>query len=496
MKITFRADASESIGSGHLMRCLALAQECRSQGHSCLFITSDKTSVLNRRLRDEGFAVTELARIYPDTQDLEVTNDVLRENPDAWLVLDGYHFDTKYQAACKETGNPLLVVDDNAIWDHYNSDIVLNQNIHAGSLVYSSESYTRFLLGTRYMLLRNEYKKWQGWKRTIAPKAKKLLVSMGGADQNNTTATVIDALELIKRSDFEVRVVIGSNNVHSDKIHQKAAIAGKSIYVYQNVADMSEHMAWADLAVSAGGVTSYEMAYMALPNIMIVLADNQLSNAERLGSQGAAVNLGWYADISIDFLASQIAELMDDVDRRSEMSSKGRELVDGEGTSRVIMAITGARIRLRTVRPDDCRLVWEWANEPAVREMSFSSQAIPWEGHQRWFEKRQNNPQSMMWIGVDSEDKPLGLVRYDIEDNARAIVGVSVDINHRGAGIASALLKNSLTRLFNDTDVGMIDAFIKPNNIGSIKAFSNAGYSIIGKTVVESQEALCYRICK
>ena len=132
--LLIRTDANSHIGTGHLMRCLALAQAWQSQGGEAVFVTECNSEGLLRRLSEEGFQVISIERPHPDPADWWLTSKVLAVYPGAWVVLDGYHFDSSYQLHIKEAEHPLLVIDDKAHLDHYYADVVLNQNIHAGQM--------------------------------------------------------------------------------------------------------------------------------------------------------------------------------------------------------------------------------------------------------------------------------------------------------------------------------------------------------------------------
>jgi len=212
--LVIRADANTRIGTGHLMRCLALAQGWKDSGGQVIFITACSNEPLLQRLYDEGFVVHRLEHPYPDPQDWEMTKQLLSEHLGAWLVLDGYHFDSEYQWLVKEAGYRFLVIDDMAHLPHYYADIVVNQNLHAEQLHYPCEPYTQLLLGTQYVLLRREFLKGQGWKREIPEVARKVLVTLGGSDPDNVTLKVIRAINKLKIKGLEIKVVIGPSNPH------------------------------------------------------------------------------------------------------------------------------------------------------------------------------------------------------------------------------------------------------------------------------------------
>src|SRR6266545_1766255 len=274
---------------------------------------------------------------YPGSQDdARQTVDAAREAGAHWLVVDGYNFDASYQATIKKAGLSLLFIDDNGQCNGYHADVVLNQNVYAKAELYqNSDSGTRLLLGTRYVLLRREFLKYHGWRREYPKVARRLLVTMGGADLGNATAGVIEALPQKSVDGIEAVVVVGGTNPHREQLEAAIRNSKVPIRLVNDVAKMSDLMAWADVAVSAGGSTCWELAFMGLPNLILVMADNQQGIALGLEEQGATHNLGWHAFVSEADLASAIADLMCDPGWRGTMSERGRQLVDGHGAERV-----------------------------------------------------------------------------------------------------------------------------------------------------------------
>jgi len=484
-----RADANGEIGYGHLSRCLALSQAAKADGYNVMFITACDSPVLNQRLGDEGFGVVSVDRPFPDPADWKATSEVLAVHPGAWVMLDGYHFDETYQQRARETGHRLLVIDDMAHLKHYYADIVLNQNLHAEQLNYSCESYTRLLLGTRYVLLRREFLKWRGWKREIPEVARKVLVTLGGGNPDNVTLKVIQALQQVDLDGLEAVVVVGGSNPYYQELQSAIRYSPFAIRLEHNVTNMPELMAWADVAVSAGGSTCWEVAFMGLPNLVLILADNQRLVAERLDTAGVAVNLGWYENLSSAEIAQVLTQLLAAARVRMEMSWHGQQLVDGEGVNKVLRYIRGETISLRQVRGDDCRLLWEWANDPDVRAVSFSEEPILWEQHVEWFNGKIRDSECIMYIALTDHDHPIGQVRYDI-DKDEATISVSVDRQFRGLGCGSAIIKIACERVFASTDVHAIHAYVKANNAASAHAFVTVGFEDLGTKIVRECQVL------
>ncbi len=334
-----RVDASTEIGTGHLMRCLALAQAWKDTGGRVTFVTACQTEGLLQRLREEGFDIHLLTRLHPDTSDWEYTKDILAANPSTWVVLDGYHFDGVYQQRVKDAGHRLLVIDDMAYLKHYYADIVLNQNLHAEQLPYSCEPYTRLLLGIRYVLLRREFLAWGDWKREIPEVARRVLVMLGGSDPENHTLKTIQALQKVDVTGLEAVVAIGATNPHGEVLEAAIRQSHIPIRLIRDVRNMPELMAWADVAVSTAGSTVWELMFMGLPALLTATAGNQEPIARSVADAGGAIWIDHRSAEWTQVLAEEVSQFSSDYAARFEMSKKGKKLVDGKGVERIISAI-------------------------------------------------------------------------------------------------------------------------------------------------------------
>ena len=479
MNAFIRADASMQTGTGHLMRCLALAQGWKDVGGEVTFITACQDEGLLQRLRDEEFDIKLLTSAYPDTADWNSTRDILAGRPGAWVVLDGYHFDEVYQRQVREAGHRLLVIDDNAHLKHYYADIVLNQNLYAEQLRYACEPYTRLLLGTRYVLLRREFLVWKEWHREIPEVARRVLITLGGGDPDNNTLKVIQTLQDVGIPDLEATVVIGASNPHVGVLEKSAKQSRIPILLVRDAKNMPELMAQADMAISGGGSTAWELLFMGTPSLFLIVADNQRYIAENIENQGLGKNLGQAENVSIESLTGAITSLAKDFDLKTMISRKARQIVDGQGAQRVISSMKRLRtgeFKLRPATLEDCRLLWEWANEPAVRAASFSTELIPWEEHVNWLRRKVSEPGCHHYIIVLSgNDCPIGQVRFDCMGN-EAEIHVSIDSNLHNHGYGSQAILSAGKHLFKETVITRIYANIKPDNGNSIRAFTKAGF--------------------
>lgn len=337
--LLIRADANIQIGTGHVMRCLALAQAWQEAGGAAHFAVVDMPGQLRDRLISEGIEIHQLDATRESSADAVMVASLASYLGAEWVVADGYHFGSTYQRIIKEADLRLLAIDDYSHADHYLADLVLNQNINAVASLYPSrETYTRLLLGTRYSLLRREFWRWRGNSRKAKGTAGRVLVTFGGSDPDNLSLTVITALREPEYHDMEVRIVIGAGNPHYGQLLD-AVSNSSAIQVVRNVADMSEQMNWAEMAVTAAGSTSWELAFMGVPSISLIVAENQARAARQLDEMGIIRCLGPSQNVDSQRISQAVSWLSADLSARSAMIEKGKRLVDGNGVFRVVQQI-------------------------------------------------------------------------------------------------------------------------------------------------------------
>jgi UDP-2,4-diacetamido-2,4,6-trideoxy-beta-L-altropyranose hydrolase len=335
MNLLFRTDGSLTMGTGHVMRCIALAQALQEAGGRAVFALADSTAGIQARLAGESCEALAVSGVAGSEDDAAQTIALVREKQADWIVVDGYQFGEEYQRALKTAGFKVLFLDDYGHSSHYWADLVLNQNAQANASLYAErESSTQLLLGPDYCLLRREFAAWRGWKREIAPVGSKVLVTMGGSDPDNCTATVIEAMG--SKSRVDVTVVAGGSNPHFDSLQRLTAQGGGRFRLLQSVANMPELMAWSDLAVSGAGSTCWEMCLLQLPMVLIDLADNQKPIARALEQLGAAIHLGASRDVTASEIAKRVSSVLVSESERAALSRNCGEFVDGRGAERVL----------------------------------------------------------------------------------------------------------------------------------------------------------------
>jgi UDP-2,4-diacetamido-2,4,6-trideoxy-beta-L-altropyranose hydrolase len=333
--LLIRADADVAMGTGHVMRCLALGQAWQDAGGRVVFSFAEATDSVRARIASEGMDTVAVEAKAASADDARSTRELARRNGADWVVLDGYHFDAGYRDELRSDGQKLLFLDDEGIETRCSAEVILNQNSDAVEEMYPCrEEHTKSLLGTQYALLRREFLVWRAWKKEIASSANQLLVTMGGSDPDNLTAVVIQVLSGITIDGLHATVIAGGSNPHFESLRH-AASNSSAVRLQASASNMPELMAHADLAIIAGGGTLWELLYMSCPVMSFSRNPVQSRILKDLHDRGAVHHLGDPRQVRPANLARTITELAASSERRGAMAKAGRWEVDGEGARRV-----------------------------------------------------------------------------------------------------------------------------------------------------------------
>ncbi len=309
MNVTFRSDASIQIGTGHVMRCLTLADALALKGVQCTFICREHDGNLIEHIRRKGHGVYVLPLGYgADTdlvhgawlgatqaQDIQACLPVLAELQPEWLVVDHYALDARWEFEASKICTKLIVIDDLADRAHV-CNLLLDQTFRRDAKDYQAlvpEACT-LLCGSNYALLRPEFPalRLYSLQRRKHPQLKNLLISMGGVDKDNVTTQVLSALRGCHLpDDCAITVIMGATSPWLADVQQQAQIMPWPTTVRVGVSNMAKLMADSDLAIGAAGATSWERCCLGLPSILVVLAANQTLIAERLSNAGAVYKM-------------------------------------------------------------------------------------------------------------------------------------------------------------------------------------------------------------
>lgn len=496
--LCIRADSTAFIGTGHLMRSLAVAEAWRALGGRVTFLTHCESPQLLSRILPAADGVRTISRPHPADEDLalvmtELHRIRLEQGSVPWLVLDGYHFDSAYQRAVRSAGYRVAVVDDMAHLPVYHADVLVNQNHRSEFLPYNTEPDTLWLMGSRYVLLRSEFLRWKDWNRLIPRVARRVLVTLGGSDRKQVLPRLVEALRRARSVDLEVVVLSGVYDEPLDSAHRGAGNSDVRLRYLGHVGDMAELMAHADIALSASGSTAWELAFMGLPGLFLVTADNQWVVARGIEHAGTGTVLGTVDNVDATRIADAVAGLAADERRRRDQSAAGRRLVDGHGglrLAKVLLMLSGAEassVEIRQAAPGDAVQLWRLANHPSVRQNAFHQGPIPLEQHLRWYDDKLSSGASAIWV-METQGVIVGQVRYDRSDSATAEVDIAVWPAFRGKGLGTRLLVSTWNRAMAALGVRSIRAVVLARNAPSARLFRKAGFSYLGVSRIQGRE--------
>lgn len=360
MKVVFRADASLQIGTGHVMRCLTLADALTAQGAICEFICREHPGNLIAYIQSKGHAVHSLgicSNVDADlnynqwlgstqAQDVEACAPLLANLQPDWLVVDHYALDARWETGLARYYRKLMVIDDLADRPHV-CNILLDQTYGRDACDYSAlvPNNCSVLCGANYALLRPEFAALRAYslQRRLRPELKRLLITMGGVDGNNATSQVLKCLyNSPLPEDCEITVVMGATAPWLTDIRQQAQTMPWPTKVYAGVNNMAELMAESDWAIGAAGSTSWEFCCLGLPNILICTADNQRTVIATLSSTNATVKLDLDELNQADGIPfhTQYSQLSRNLRAYSTAAAR---VVDGLGASRLCAELLRCR---------------------------------------------------------------------------------------------------------------------------------------------------------
>lgn len=493
-----RADAYRSIGAGHVMRCLALAQAHADVGGRAVFVGRIEGEGLLGRLADEGFAHAPV----PEGVDaatpagcvaaLEHAGAV----PGDRVVLDGYTFAPGCAASLRRAGFVVLELDDLNARDSWEAHAVLNQDPGVGPAAYPPAPGTLVLAGPRYRLLRREFR---GDARAVSGdsgEGLRVVLTFGGADSRNVSLAALRVLDRVLGPDDTVRVAVGPVNPHRESLERAAADAAYACELLDDVRDMPALMRWGDLALAAAGGTAWELAALGVPAVLVPVADNQRPNARVLAAAGAAVALDGVREMEGDALPRSAAEVLLSADKREAMAAAGRALCDGRGAERALEALDAlaghdAVLRLRETGPQDVEHVFRLANDPDKRRFAFSPQAIPLDGHREWFAARLAARDETAMYVLDCAGAVAAEARYDRRGDD-AEVDVSVLAAFRGRGLGPRILTESGADACARLGVVRLRAEVFMENTASRRCFEKAGYALRGEETIKGRQCAVY----
>jgi len=500
--VVFRCDAGQQIGSGHVMRCQTLAKQLRRRGATPLFVCRQQPGdllaltaqdfrclVLPPLADPQGWLGCDQQR---DADETLAAIDQAAPESIQWLVVDHYGLDALWHRAVRDQlrawgHQPRLLVIDDLADRPLMADLLLDQNrLDPGAAMQSYAPLVsepcRFLLGPAYALLSDEYPLLQRLLPERQGPLQRILLFFGGSDPANLSERCLDGLLHPTPLPLQLDLVLGLANPHRDRIKARLADCPQ-VRLHQPMSSLAGLMVQADLALGAGGVSSWERACLGLPTLVSSLAANQDAVIAQLAQAGAAIDLGPADQLTASAVRRAVESLLQRPEQWQSLSHRARGLTDGFGAARTAAAMLGPcpQLHLRSATPADEALWLRWANDPACRAASFNGDWIQLEAHHRWFTAKLADPRSLLLIGEDPQGLPIGYVRFESIEGVivmqQRLVSLALEPVVRGHGLAVPLLQQAIAVLCQRTQQPWeLLAEIKPENQASIRLFEAAGF--------------------
>lgn len=501
-RVLIRADAGDRIGHGHLGRCATLARELIRLG-------ADVTLVVGERLGATEAIATRASSLEPLTvvtipvpggadDDVQAAGPVWRRadqerdaalsraavaggGPDV-VVIDHYRLDATWESAFRSAGARVLVIDDLADRRH-DCDALVDMGVRDdpeqdyATLVDAGA--TR-LFGPRYAVIdpayavagaRTEQERRQSGRA-------RMVVAFGGSGSSQLSAAVLAAADCDRLRDLDVEVVVPRPLRLDDPL--AVALSQRSdVVVHQSPDGLTAILSGADLAVGAGGVTTWERLAAGVPSIVITTASNQEPSTQRLASDGLLLHLGSAEDVDPMRLRDAIIRLVEDASQRARMRAAGCALVDADGARRVAIAAletsTGVT-RLRPASPSDALALLGLTNDPEVRRQSFTGRPVALDDHLAWFDQQLEDPRRALFV-LEVGAVIVGQIRFSPADDGLEL-SYSLDAAVRGRGLAAGLISEGCRQVRAHGESGIIVARTRSQNAASRRALVRAGFGL------------------
>lgn len=468
--VIIRCDASIDIGSGHVMRCRAIARELKPTDRRIIFLCRKQSGDLISLLKNE-FEVLEL----PDLNKKSEEEIPLKEKYFNWLgcsqeqdaidcinalnqaditkidrlIVDHYALDSTWekkiiQSQFYHNECQLIAIDDLANRSHQ-ANIIVDQNFFG---MRTEDRYKglvptdcKMLLGPFYSLLGEEYRKLH----PIVPsrsEIKRVLVFFGGVDLENCTEIALTALNQAEFKHLAVDVVLGAHAPNYNRVKELVKHR-KLTNLYQSINSLAGLISRADIAIGAGGTTTWERSCLKLPSLVVSVAENQLEISRALNNAGKIDLLGSINEVSPKLIQSKLQHWLG----KSRNELEVDPLTDGLGSSRLRFAMFGCdgNFSLRPIEIHDEALLLQWSNDPSVRANSISTKTISVEAHREWFYSGLSDTNRQHFIAIDKYGCPFGQIRFDMSPTKdEVLISFSLDRIARGKRLAVPMLREGI----------------------------------------------------
>jgi UDP-2,4-diacetamido-2,4,6-trideoxy-beta-L-altropyranose hydrolase len=460
--IIIRSDSSFEIGTGHIMRCLVLADLLTEMGLKTHFVCRDLPGNISSKIQEQGFSLTLLPPTASENEEVKQINEM---NPD-WVVVDHYGLDAAWEKNFSGTCK-IFVIDDLANRPHQ-SNVLLDQNYHKNLHLYQDlvPGDCRLYVGCEFALLRKSVMA----AAQIKKKNNSILCFFGGTDFTGEGLKLAKVLTGLK-SEYHFNLVIGKNNVHFKEL---TSLQSPNFTVLVEPHDWESLLAESFLYFGSGGTVTWERFFLGVPGVVVSVAENQEKIAEELAVDGLQLYWGKASDLSYNDVVLRLMKVAADKDLLKQIAERGAKKVRPVPVEILKMWFAGPTkgFSLKPATMEHLQFLFELRNDESTRKMFRNQDPVKLEDHKQWLEKKLKDRSSRLYVGY-SDSLPCGQFRVDADHQT----SVSIDPAFRGKGLGEKLISEGTKMFFlENPNVQFLKADIKNENIGSVKSFKAAGY--------------------
>ena len=472
MKFFFKANANQNIGSGHLQRCINLARVLKDKNKIYFLLTNTSNSIA-RRLKKEF----KIINFRNNKEILIEAKKIFKERKDCFLIIDDYSIKYRWEKLISNYFYKTMVICDDLSKEHY-CDLYLNQNIL--DIKSNVKKYKEnYLLGPKYALLDKNYSQLSKKKVSKSNKLKNIIITFGGSDKENLTDKVLEVTS-IKKYNFNINVILGDSYQYSNELKKKYD-KFNNITFHKNLKSLAKIYYNSDLAIGAGGVSSWERVCLKIPSLVFQVSENQKFTINDLKKKKMIIFAGKEENFNKHKLEKQILFIKKNLKKIKNQMEEGDIFVDGNGANRVaeiLLPSTFNEAKLKKASQSDLYAYYNWVNDIDVRISSFNKKKIKFQDHKKWFYEQLKYPKKNLLYIFKTKKVYLGQTRLNIS-NKIAKIDYSVDKDFRNRGLGLEMLKLVLKK--NNFKKLKFYAEVKKKNKKSINVFKNLKFKNFSK---------------
>lgn len=460
-ELAIRADGNTEIGLGHIHRTLALADYLKDY-FSITFFVFAADDLVSGIIKNKEYSLKHIAA--PDYNNPEIFTEAISNN--AIVVLDGYNFKTEYQKALKRIGCKVIAIDDLNEWENV-ADVVINHGY--SGVGYKLAPGSEFYKGLKYAIIKPEILNSE--KPGLKISNEHVLICIGGTDSEGYSEKIVN--DLLNGTNKQVSLLTYPLNPSFNKLKKTAQENPDKLKLYHslNTKEIIHLIAENDIAILQPSNIALEAAALGIYISLVKTADNQKHILETL------INSSCGVELRTDSIAESINSIT--VEQINAQIRNQEGLFDGKSPLRILELVSSLLLDCRLVNEDDVKLIYEWNNDPVTRANSHNTAKIEYADHEKWFAERIIN-EKLDFLLFSYNKIPCGSVRIERKENEN-VIGIAIAPQFRGKKLATVILNKAGEYFYAKHGRKEIAAYIKKQNLPSIKSFERAGYKILSE---------------